>query len=109
MPKFRSLLASRSIQKSEVAITAEAVLDYLHRSTEPIVDSSAPHGIRIAPLAESSWMDKQHGDKKEFATEMTGDDCKIHIDVASNESAERNELTGRTKRWSLREFERLTL
>lgn len=46
-------------------------------------------------------MDKQHGDKKQFATKMTGDDCKIHIDIASNESVERIELTGRTKRGSL--------
>jgi hypothetical protein len=38
-------------------------------------------------LAKSTWMDKQHGDKKQFATKMTGDDCKIDIDVASNESA----------------------
>jgi hypothetical protein len=47
MPKFRSLLESRSIQESEVPITAKAVLDYLHRSTDPIVYSSPPHGIRI--------------------------------------------------------------
>jgi hypothetical protein len=54
-------------------------------------------------------MDKQHGDKRKFATKMTGDEYEIHIDVASNESAERNELTGRTKRWSHREFARLYL
>jgi hypothetical protein len=41
MPKFRNLLESRSIQESEAAITAEAMLDYLQLSNEPVVHSSA--------------------------------------------------------------------
>lgn len=40
-------------------------------------------------------MDKQHGDKKEFATKMIGDDCKIHIDIASiNQQSGMNLLGG---------------
>ena len=86
MPKFRSLPESRSIQKSEVPIPAGALLDHLNRSTGSIVYSSAPHGIRIAALAESTWMDKQHGDKKEFATKMTGNDSTSTLLLTSQQS-----------------------